>query len=761
MSKALDGALWISGPEYDYGPDDASYYQDHPNHVVTTTFDAEKPQGAVLEVAVCGLAVVRLNGVALEGGVPLGDWTNYAQAVYVRSYEVGDLLVTGKNAVEVELGNGFYNPAPLTMFGKYNLRERLAEVGTPQVLLAITQGDATLVRTDATWGCREGSRLFNNPYLGERVDLRVARGRELSLVARAGHRHLEPSPVPPCRVAGREEAALVRETERGLLVDVGKVVAGFADLTLRARAGQVVTVTYAELLREDCTINCESNLAGLVGAETPSGVCPGGPGAPDRALERDVIVCAEGENRFTSRFSTHSFRYALVEGVAREDLLGFSAVYVHTDLSQAGSLSTGNASFDLLLDAARRTKLNNVHGVWEDCARERLGYGGDMVALAHSNAMMFDVSGLIDKTVADFRRDQTARGGLPETVPFMGIGSNGPAYGEGPLLWQLAYPYLTVRTDQYYGRRDVLEREWPHLLDYARYLMSFDPAELATHCLGDHGAPGTAADFKSGTPDKDLVGHCAILWSLECVAEVARRLCDGRGARPVVARDDAEEVERYAAGLRTQVEGRFRNDDGSYGEGSQTACAFAAGLHLAGEGDAAACLAKLVGQEGYLSCGIFGSSHAYGVLHRTGRDDVMERWLMREEDPSLLGMLASGSGVLAEQFHEFLSSYDHAMFSSYAQWLYQALGGITVADDAVAADHLVIDPYLSRATDAVSCSYATPRGEARVSWRRTGDEVGLTATVPAGTRAEVALGGERRSVDAADAAQTVTLRMSC
>ncbi|BDO02865.1 hypothetical protein KAM622c_24520 [Klebsiella quasipneumoniae subsp. quasipneumoniae] len=35
-------------------------------------------------------------------------------------------------------------------------------------------------------------------------------------------------------------------------------------------------------------------------------------------------------------------------------------------------------------------------------------------------------------------------------------------------------------------------------------------------------------------------------------------------------------------------------------------------------------------------------------------------------------------------------SNNHAMFSSYTSWLFQALGGITVAEEAVGADVILI-----------------------------------------------------------------------
>ena len=742
---ALEGALWVSGPDFDYGTDGAGYYEDHHDQIVTGRFEVEDVHGVTLEVASLGYRVVYLNGHRVSDDVLAGEWTRFDKLVYCDRYDVSDLVVPGENTIEAELGNGWYNPSPLTLFGKYNLRERLAEVGTPQALVAVVDGAGNAIaRSDSSWTWREGQLTFNNVYLGERRDLGFLGTARGGVVTRPNTRLLAPAVVEHCHRSDVVEPRDVRELDGGLLVDMGEMIAGFAELTFSARAGQRVTVTYAEVVDGEGKPFYSSNLAGMVGLDTPRGRCPGGPGAPALALEQDVIVAREGENAFSNEFCWHSFRYAFVEGLKRGDLLGFSARYVHTDLAPAGDLVTDNPLYQELIDAARRTKLNNVHGLWEDCARERLGYGGDMVALFSSNAFLFDVRGLLDKTLADFRRDQTERGGLPETAPFVGIGSNGPAYGEGPLLWQLAYPYLAVRADQWYGRRDLLEREWPGLRRFADYLLSFDPEELSRHCLGDHGSVESSGF--GGTPDKELCGWCAILWALGCVAEVAVRLDE-----------DASDLNQAIEALTQEIVSRFRNDDGSFGEGTQTSYAFAAALGLGDACDLTARLASLIREHDYvISCGIFGTMLAFDQLNRYGHDDVVEGWLLREGDPSFRDMLASGSGALAEEFHAFLSSYDHAMFSSYVQWLWQGLGGIRVADDAVAAGHLVIRPYLSRETDSVACSYETPRGQASVSWERRGGSVSLTVTLPAGTRAELCLTGDVTVLPAADAPVTRT-----
>lgn len=725
MAAVDDNARWISGPAYDYGLDDAGYYRDHRNHVLTRTFCLEACSHVELSIAVLGYVRVTLNGLPLGNIELLGEWTNYSKLVYVHAFDVSNLVHEGDNQIVLELGNGWYNPSPLTMFGKYNLRERLAEVGTPQVLLTLKADGRTMLVTDESWTCYEGQLLFNNVYLGETCDLRAAEGRKLDVVTAKNFRTLEAAVVEPCRRFAPIEGDDVRVMGDGsLLVDFHELDTGMTDISFDAHEGDEITICYAEELGPDGLPSYDSSHAGLVGCLVPEGIrIPGGPGAPERAVQTDRIVCREGENRFTNRFTVHSCRYAIIKGLARDRLHAIALVPVHTDLAPTGKVETGSQLYDELVDAAVRTKLNNVHGLWEDCARERLGYGGDMVALSASNLMAFDCERLIRKTVRDFRNDQTAAGGVPETAPFMGIGSNGTASGEGPLLWQLAYPHLVLRAYQFYGACDLVEQEWPYVRRLVDYLLGWDPAELAGHCLGDHGSVGTAESFKTGTPDKELVGWCTIAR----FARAAVRFCQILG-------EDGGAYEQRLAELKAQIAARFLHDDGTWGDGTQTGLAFVADLGLGDERALADALAAKVAEEdGILTTGIFGTTIAFDLLHRTGHSDVVEAWLAREEAPSFKAMLASGNKALAEQFQTFLSSYNHAMFSSYLQWFYQGLGGIRVADDACGCDHVELRPHFSPCTDAASCSFESRKGTIRTSWRRAANgTVSFSYHVPEG-----------------------------
>lgn len=112
MQLDILGAQWISGEPYAYEPEQTYYDECRRNHVVRASFElACVPKCAALTIAVMGYARVRINGTKVDESELLGWWTNYSKRVYSYEVEVGSLLVTGQNSIEVELGTVFQSLA--------------------------------------------------------------------------------------------------------------------------------------------------------------------------------------------------------------------------------------------------------------------------------------------------------------------------------------------------------------------------------------------------------------------------------------------------------------------------------------------------------------------------------------------------------------------------------------------------------------------------------------------------------------------------
>ena len=156
--------------------DDAAFYEDDPAPLFRKTFDL--PEDAVkarLYITGLGYYDAHLNGR------PVGDrrldpaWTVYAKRVFYSTYDVTSLLQEGSNVLAVTLGNGWYNPLPLRMWGHLNLREHLT-IGRPRLLAQLeierADGSRTCIVSDESWKVAEGPLLRNSIYLGERYDAR-------------------------------------------------------------------------------------------------------------------------------------------------------------------------------------------------------------------------------------------------------------------------------------------------------------------------------------------------------------------------------------------------------------------------------------------------------------------------------------------------------------------------------------------------------------------------------------------------------------
>lgn len=262
-----------------------------------------------------------------------------------------------------------------------------------------------------------------------------------------------------------------------------------------------------------------------------------------------------------------------------------------------------------------------------------------------------------------------------------------------PAFWQLAYPFLAVEADRRYDRRDLLEQAWPQIRAIADGLIGTDYAALAESLAGEG-------------EDRAFRGWATIYAALSLCDLAAQRL-----GEPTV------DIDRAIEGLYLRIHERFAHEDGSFGEGAQTSYALAARLGLGDSHELAARLAELVRADGGTDDET-GAALAFDVLNRFGYDEVAEAWF------------AAGAG------------------SSAVPWLFQALGGMRLADDAVAANRIEARPYFSTKTDNVTCSYKTPRGQLFLTWERREHDIALTLMVPAGTEVDLWLQGALQVIPA-------------
>ena len=151
-------------------------FEDDPAPLFRKEFLLDKKiRRARVYVSGLGYYELRLNGQRVGDQVLDPGWTTYSKRVLYSTYDVTDQLKRGQNALGVMLGNGWFNPLPLRLWGHINPREHLT-IGEPRVIVQLVaefaDGTSQTIVTDESWKVSNGPILRNSVYLGEVYDAR-------------------------------------------------------------------------------------------------------------------------------------------------------------------------------------------------------------------------------------------------------------------------------------------------------------------------------------------------------------------------------------------------------------------------------------------------------------------------------------------------------------------------------------------------------------------------------------------------------------
>lgn len=722
---------------------DEDFYGEDPAPLLRKAFSLSKGvKRARVYASGLGYYELYLNGQRVGDQVLDPGWTTYGKRVLYSTFDVTELLQRGDNVVGAMLGNGWYNPLPLRMWGRFNLREYLT-VGRPRLILQLNieyeDGSRQSVITDQTWRVAEGPVRKNSVYLGELYDAR----REPSGWKRAGFDdsqwsravvageplgRLVAQSAAPIRVTATVKPVRITQPKPGVYVfDMGQNFAGWVRLKARGPAGTQITLTHGELLFSDGMVNARTTAAGQVKREGARG----GPGAPENAFQRDCyILCGKGEEVFVPHFTFHGFRYVEVVGYPGPPSLdALEGLRLNAAVEPAGEFACSNEMFNRIQRMFGWTLLSNLFSVQSDCPhREKFGYGGDIVSSDEAAIMNFDMATLYAKIVNDFHDAVRPNGALTETSPFVGIDVPGLGDGAGPVGWGTAHPLLQRHLVQYYADQRLVQQQYETTERWVAVLQANAVGHILNNGIGDHESLVEKSIPVSGTAFYYL--------NVRLASELAAIL--GR-------RDDADRYASLAQQIRAAFNARFLDRQaGRYDTGTQANQAFALALGLVPSEDRSRVLGTLVRDivqehHGHLTTGIFGTNYMLQSLSRFGRADVAYTVVNQKTFPGWGHMLAGGATTLWEhwEFSDNTFSHNHPMFGSVSAWFYQWLAGIQPADDARGFDKIVICPQRIGDLSWAKARYRSIRGPVESSWRIEDGQFLLDVSVPVNATAVV------------------------
>ena len=118
-------ASWIGDGSKQFERDE-DFYQDDKMPLFRKLFNTKKKvESARLYVAGAGYYEAYLNGKKISNQMLDAGWTNYSKQVLYSVHDITTLMKTGNNVAGIMLGNGWFNPLPLRLFSRFNLRMRV------------------------------------------------------------------------------------------------------------------------------------------------------------------------------------------------------------------------------------------------------------------------------------------------------------------------------------------------------------------------------------------------------------------------------------------------------------------------------------------------------------------------------------------------------------------------------------------------------------------------------------------------------------
>ncbi|MDX2415561.1 MAG: family 78 glycoside hydrolase catalytic domain [Bacteroidales bacterium] len=728
-------ASWIGDglqqPEFD-----SLFYLDDPSPIFRKEFTGgSEIISAKLYITAAGYYKASINGNRIGKNVLDPAWTNYQKRVYYSEYDISESINEGLNCLGVTLGNGFYNPLPMKMWGGRNIRTELP-VGRPvfiaRLVLKDNKGREIEILTDQTWKYTFGPQIRNSVYLGEVYDAR----KEINGWNKPGFDDsswygavrsdgpggdLQRSFFPPVQVTDTKIAVEISSPREGVFIaDMGVNFTGDFNIRLKGNKGDTIVFRFGERIYDNGELNPMTTVCGQIKRK---GV--GGPGAPDIAWQTDSYIFGDNTDIwYNPEFTFHTYRYMEISGLKYkpepEDIQG---LFFHTNVDNRNKFECSSELLNSIQDASVRTFKANLISVQSDCpAREKFGYGGDLNATSETFIYNFDIQSFYKKTIYDWL-DAIRDSVFVDTAPFVGIKYCGLSWESAFLITQY-YLYL------YYGDIDLVKELYYTNKEWMKKAALLHPEGIVDKGLSDHEALERVPVQLTGT------SHY-----FQC-ASIMEEFADLMGDR-----DGQKEYKTLADELKLKIKRMFWDEPEFEEINKQTLYATLLFHNILPPEDINAAKDSLLtalkkGPSGHFTTGIFGTKFILEALSKTGCVDEVFNVVNSREYPGWGFMIEQGASTIWETWKESDNTFSncHPMFGTVSEWFFRWLGGIRPDPENPGFKDFILSPSTPDNLNYVNSNYYSPFGEIISNWTREQEgNLIFNFTIPKGSGAQFIL----------------------
>lgn len=699
------------------------------------TFALDKEiTSARIYMAGLGVFTLAVNGIDPTGSVLNQTESLYSKTLSYHVYDVTTMLRSGKNALAIELGNGFYDCPD-------NASLHWAEASwcsDPKLMLELVieyaDGTTQTIISDESWKAySQGPMLRDSMFAGEIYDARnEISGWEETAFDDSGWRNAKALEAPegvltfaelePMRKLESSKPTSVKKLENGnYLVTFPKQTTGWARIVFpEAAAGDKITITYTEKAHEN----------GVVAYVVQ-----------DYLLQQYTYICKGENDVHEPKFSYVGFGYAEIEGytgnLTVEDI---TAYQIATDVEHTGSFESGDAMVNKLHEIMVRTMVNNMQGKPTDTpVYEKIGWTGDYNAGMKCFNYNFDTANFQTYFLSMLQDNAHSNGNITRYAP------SPSAKTSCPPCWNQAYINAIYSSWKESGLFSVVEAHYETMKGLADfYKRNMEDHIWTSQTYGDWASPnGLTRPSEGGA----YYSTAAIYRTLVELAEMATAL--GKTA-------DAQEYLAEAQAIYDAFNEKFYNKEKGYYEtgywdesantSGRTEYRQAVNLVPLYYGLCPAeyhrsvlesVIQDIQAKDYHLDTGCVGTEIIMPLLSREGYGDIAMKILMQNTYPSWGYWLEMGATSCWEKWTEGRRSDGHYFLGTYDEWFYQNLAGIQ--NMAGGYKTVTVRPEVYSSLGYINASVKTVRGTLGSSWEVTADGMRLTITVPVGTTADILL----------------------
>lgn len=704
-------------------------------------FEAPAIVRATVHATALGVYTLEINGTRVSDEVLAPGWSAYQRRIHSQTYDVTRLIKEGGNAIGATLADGWYSG--YVAYGLLTAQEGLvpgidgryyygvSPAVRVQLELELADGTRRTVQSDTSWKTSTGPITESDILMGESYDARKEMpgwsstgfdesGWEAAVCKTGSNAKVEPHPGVPVRPIEEMPAKTLREHQPGVFIfDLGQNISGVVRLKVKGKAGDKVTLRFAEILHLDGSLSTE-NLR-----------CA-------RAVNTYILKGDPDGETWTPEFTYQGFQYVEITGYpGTPDKEAITGIVLHSDTPMHGEFTSSDEMLNKLYQNMLWTQRANFFEMPTDCPQrdERMGWTGDAQLYVRAATFNSDIASFYTKWLRDLNDDAWDYGAYPAYAP-RPLARPNEHHAAG---WMDAGVICPWTIWQVYGDTRVITEHWRKMTDFMDWRLARDKELLGA--VDDVGFGDWLAleETKTPIPYIDLAYHA---YCAQLMAEMAAAI-----DLPEQAKTYTKRHEQILAAFQQ----KYLKEDASLTVHNQTTYAMALEFGLIPENQrqsAADHLAKLIrDNDNKLATGFLGTRPLLPVLSAYGHHDIAGILIQQREYPSWGYEVVNGATTIWERWNSYIkdegpqspamNSFSHYAFGAVCEWMFSELAGIDRA--APGFDKIRIAPRPTGTITHASAAMNTRHGRLACTWKIEGEIFTAEVTIPPNTTADITL----------------------